>query len=330
MTIKHFTGIKALLLLASLGACILMHAGQYEDSIIASVDGAPITLYDIVTETIRSEFRKSAFMSGQELKNEVLEKRKVAVEELVDRKLLYKEFKAKEYKLPNQYIESLMDDICSEIAGGDRKKLIKTLEESGSSMEEFREKVYEKAAVDIIVNEFCRKTINITPQALHEYYENNKSDFSVPSKIELQILFMDKNGKNKDRMQDLIGEIAKDCLKADEDIFTTLVKLYSEGPGAKDGGRTGWIELKNMRPEFKSSLKDIALGRIGEPVNTDEGVYVVRVSGQLPESVASYESVEEEIRKKLFEKEFKRKYDEFVSKLKAKSVIRYFYDKDNP
>lgn len=303
---------------------IRLEAGQYEDSIVASVNGEPITLFDIVSETVRSEFRKTAYLSGNELREEVLKKRKDALDEIINRKLLYIEFKAREYKIPQQYLESIFDDICADIAGGDKKKLEKMLADSGSSIEKFKERIYEKAAADLLVNEFCRKPVNITPREIFEYYEANKSEFSSPPKTELQIIFLDKKGRHKDNLEALSREIENDCKNADENIFSTLASLYSDAPGAKEGGKSGWIETKNIREEFKNALGDIKTGAIAGPITTDEGIYFIRISGMTGESIIPFESVESDIKNKLSEKDFKRRYDELISKLRERSVLKYY------
>ncbi len=305
--------------------CLDASSAEFEDSIVASVNGDPVTLYDIVAETMRSEFRKSTFMGGDELREQVLKKRRDVLDEIVNRKLFFADFKAKGYKLPPQYVETIIDDICFEVAAGDRKKLLARIEESGSTYEEFKEKIYEKAAVDVLVNELCRRTVNITPQTTIEYYRANPGDFLAPKKIELQIIFLDPKGKNKDSFMETVKEIEKDAVGADESIFATMAKLYSDGPGAADGGKSGWIEEKNIRDEFKSALgSSFEKGKVGKKTETEEGVYFIRICGVCEESEIPYENAEPEIMRKLSEAEFKKKYDTLVSKLREKAVLRYY------
>ena len=324
LKIKLKTFISMIFLSALTGTPCLY--SEYENSIIASVDGDPITLFDVVNETVKSEIRKSKVMSGEELRKEVFKNRKETVDDMIDRHLIYKEFKSKGYKIPPQYIESMIDEIAAGMAGGNRQKLIEKLNDAKIPYEEFKDKIYEKAAVDIMINEFCYRLVNITPEQVQRYYDENKSEFIGPPKLELQILYLDKNGKNKDKIGKLSEEIANDMKKADENIFSSLVKLYSEGPAREEGGKSGWIEDKNMRPEFKNALKEIKTGEKAGPIDTAEGTYFLRISGFVPQSEIPYQSVEDDIRKKLGDKERKSRYEEYTRKLREKAVVQFFFE----
>ncbi len=314
--------LVSLILAMSLAAA----AAEYENSVLASVEGYPITLYDVVSETLKKEIQKSKAMSGTELREEILKNRKDTIEDLIARKLIFLEFKAKEYKIPDQHIEDMIDEICMNMAGGDRKLLEKKLAEAGMTMDQFREKAVERAAVEIYTHEFCYRKINITPHEVSEYYDKHQDEFSEAPKAELQILFLNSSGPSKDKLPSLVDEIGNDVKKADENIFTTLVSLYSDGPGKDKGGRTGWIEKKNLRPDFTKALGDkVEPGATAGPIKTEEGYYFIRVAGVKGQNFRDFEEVKDSIKEKLLEEQRKAKYKELVDRLKQKALVRYFY-----
>ena len=64
--------------------------GEKEElnSILASVNGSPVSLQDILPMTRAEEYRAFSTRSGDSLKKRILEIRREAVDELIDRKLI--------------------------------------------------------------------------------------------------------------------------------------------------------------------------------------------------------------------------------------------------
>lgn len=302
-----------------------LKSSEYESSVLATVNGDPITLYDVFTENFRDESVHAAAARGELLNKEIQQDRKRIVDELIDRKLLYAEFISKEYKIPDQFIEELIDEIAANVSGGDRLKLEKKIAEKGMTINDLREKAVEKTSVDILLHEFCYKNVCISPKEVYDYYKNNIKDYSKPAQIELQFLFLKKKTVRETAFDTLVDKIKNDMKNADASIFETLVKLYSDGPNAEKGGKTGWMDEDKISPEFQNIIKDMKQGEIKGPFEFDEGVYFLRYSGKINDQNASFEEVQSQIEEKLKTDEKKRRYNEYMKKLKDKAVIRYFF-----
>ncbi|MFA6568381.1 MAG: peptidyl-prolyl cis-trans isomerase [Victivallales bacterium] len=294
-------------------------------SVLATVNGIPITLYDVVLESANDEQKLAIVYKGKELAREVEKLRGKKAKELVERKLFFQEFKEKEYKIPEQYIEDMLDGLASNMTGGDRKKLEKKALSEGITVKDLRAKAHEKIAVDILVQEFCYRTVNVTPKEVNDYYRNNIAEFSKAPQIELQVLLLKKDGRFKDEFDDTLAKIKNDVEKADKTIFTTLVKLYSEGPDVVKGGSIGWLEESKLRPEFAEALGNLETGGIASSVQTAEGVYFIRIADRMPAKALQFEAVKDEINDKLAKQRRNENYAEYSNKLKDRAVIRYFF-----
>ncbi|MFZ2657471.1 MAG: peptidyl-prolyl cis-trans isomerase, partial [Victivallales bacterium] len=236
------------------------------------------------------------------------------------------EFKEKEYKIPQQYVEDMLDGLAANMAGGDRKKLEKKALAEGLTLNDLRMKAHEKIAVDILVFEFCYRNVFITPREVNDYYQKNAGEFSKAPQIELQVLLLKKDGKFKDEFDGTLEKIKPDAAKADKEIFTTLVKLYSEGPDVAKGGNIGWLEESKLRPEFAAAIKCIGNASVTGPVQADEGVYFIRISDRMGAKSKAFEDVRDEISEKLTKVEKEKRYNDYMNRLKEKAVIRYFID----
>ncbi|MFA6294753.1 MAG: hypothetical protein WC637_23370, partial [Victivallales bacterium] len=167
-------------------------------SVLATVNGIPITLYEVVLESSNEEQKLSMVFKGNELTREVEKLRMKKTKELVERKLFFQEFRDKEYKIPDQYIEDMLDGLAANMAGGDRKKLEKKALAEGITVKDLKTKAYERIAVDILIQEFCYRIVNVTPKEVNDYYLSHISEFSKPPQIELQVLLLKKDGRFKD------------------------------------------------------------------------------------------------------------------------------------
>ncbi len=299
---------------------------HFYSSVLATVNGIPVTLYDVILETGNDEQKLGMIYTGNQLAKEIQKLRIKKVKELVNRKLCYLEFKEKDYKIPNQYVEDMLDGLAANMAGGDRKKLEKKALAEGITLNDLRLKAHEKIAVDILIHEFCYRNVFITPKDVNEYYTKNSAEFSKTSQIELQILLLKKDGKYKDEYDDIVGKVKADAMKADKDVFTTLVKLHSEGPDIAKGGNIGWLEESKLRPEFTVALKGLENGSVAGPVQTAEGVYFIRITDRMAAKAKSFDEVRDEISDKLTKIEKENRYAKYMDRLKEKAVIRYFFE----
>ena len=139
------------------------------DSVLASVNGEPITLLDVLIESGREEMRLASMFSGARLYSEIAKLRKQVIDEIIVRKLVYDSYKEKPFPIEEQYIENLMDSLAVSMGGGSRGGLIKKAKELGTTIPELREKVKEKLAVDILLSEYCDRPIYITPKEVYDY-----------------------------------------------------------------------------------------------------------------------------------------------------------------
>ncbi len=295
------------------------------DSILASVNGDPISMMDLIWESGRDEARLSAIYSGKELYRQVRKLRKRILEDIISKKLIVEDYKKVDFEIPEQYIEDTLDEIAMSFSDGTQEGLAKKAEKSGTSIEKLRRQAREKVIVDMMLNRHYYKNINVTPREIFEYYKKNKEEFSSPPKVELALLFLKNNGRHKDNFAKTVNDIQRDTKSRNEKIFKSLTVLYSEGPNAENGGYLGWIEKDKLRPEFAEVLKKAEPGFISGPVKTEEGVYFIRVADRKKAKDVDFDNVDDDIRKKLESKLRRKAYDNYIKTLRENAIIRYYY-----
>ncbi|MBO7146392.1 MAG: peptidylprolyl isomerase [Lentisphaeria bacterium] len=295
------------------------------DSVLASVNGDPVTLLDVLLETSREELRLASLYTGARLYSEIAKLRQSVVEDIILRKLVYSQYEKKPFPIDNQYIESMLDFYAMTIGNGSREGLLKKINEMGTTLGELRRKVKEKIAVDILLMDACDRPVYITPKEVYEEYEKNQKRWTTPASYNLELLQIAKNNSRSGAdVTKSCQEIKKQLEKADAKRFEQLVKSTSDAPNASTGGKIGNVDADKLRPEFVVVTK-MKTGEICGPVETPEGFYFIRLAGITAEKKIPFEKASSEIRTNL-EKEAKaRMRKAYAEKIKKEALIRYYF-----
>jgi peptidyl-prolyl cis-trans isomerase SurA len=257
------------------------------------------------------------------LKKEKWALRHKAIENIIDRRLVYAQFKKRKYRLPESIVERMLDGLARSLANGDRKLLEKKARDAGLTMNDLREQAKERAASSLLINERCSKSVYITPKQVYDYYVEHRDEFTVPARLKLQAILL-KCGKGDSAVARFAERLKKTLAGADEKKFADYASLYSQGPNHKNGGKVGWIPESDLRPEFAKILTGAKAGSIYGPVRTPEGLYFIRVMNREEANAKSFDSVKADIRKKLTDAAKKMKYKKYSDSLRKFAVIRFF------
>ncbi|MGG4028107.1 peptidylprolyl isomerase, partial [Bacillus subtilis] len=108
------------------------------------------------------------------------------------------------------------------------------------------------------------------------------------------------------------------------DDFAKLAKEYSKDPGSKDkGGNLGYFTKGKMVPEFDKVVFTMDVGKISEPVKTQFGYHIIKVTDK---KTNKFDDKKEEIEKELKFKKAKS-VDQVIPKLQKEADIN-IKDKD--
>ena len=315
-----FISVLLNMLLLSFPAAALDNK-EAEDTLVATVNGNPITLLDILADTAPDEKRLSLLYSGEQLKKERKKLRTFALNNIIDRKLVYAQFNKKGYKIPKQIIEKMLDKIAVRLTGGDRKLLEKKARQAGLTMADLREQARERVATSMLLNERCYKVVYITPKQVYDYYNEHKAEFTEPAQLDIQILYLKCNPTDESMIK-FAENLKIKLADADEKTFAGYVGLHSQGPNTDRGGEVGWIREDKLRPEFSVYLKGKPAETIAGPITTDEGLYFIRIADRKEEKAPPFKDIKEDIRKKLSKVEEEKMYNRYMALLKRDAVIR--------
>lgn len=291
------------------------------NSVLATVNGEPISLGDVLPLTQAKEYQAASAYSGNALARAVYDLRLAAVDELIDHKLILADYASRSFEIPAREIESALDEASVRMGCRSRAELAKKLRESGGTLEEFRNKLRDQLIVQLMLYREYNASNFITPEDLHRYYREHEAEFSRPESVELAMLQLPPERNDADKVaEDISGALADS-----PEAFADLVRRYSSGPGRGDGGRLGGIERRRLRTEFAEALGATPeAGRIYGPIRTADGVFWLKVLAYRPAERRPFESSGTEIRRRLEAKLRRESRERYCARLRKSAIVRYF------
>ena len=103
-----------------------------------------------------------------------------------------------------------------------------------------------------------------------------------------------------------------------------MATVYSDESQASQGGDRGWVERKKLRPELDAVAFSLKPGQRSSVIEQPEGYYLMLIEEIHATHIKSLDEVRGDIDRNLMVIENNRLRDKWISRLRAKSFVRYF------
>ena len=165
--------------------------------------------------------------------------------------------------------------------------------------------------------------VQVSESDMKKFYESNQRQFGVGETRQAShiLIAVDKSAgdeaKNKARAQ---AEQIYNELKKNPNAFAELAKKHSQDPGsAAKGGDLGTFGRGSMVKAFDDAVFGMKTGEVSQPVETEYGYHVIRVTGINAAQMKSFEEarpvIERELKKQQAAQRFAQLADTFNNTL---------------
>ncbi|OOZ35936.1 SurA N-terminal domain-containing protein [Solemya velesiana gill symbiont] len=178
----------------------------------------------------------------------------------------------------------------------------------------------ERAKVDYLeLNiENIAKTLSADEQVLIGFYEQHKNEYVSPEQRRAShILIAVEEGADATAVADAESAARKalERINAGED-FATVAKELSQDPGSADlGGDLDYFEKGIMAAAFEDAVFSMQTGEISQPVKTEFGYHVIKLTDIRSPKGKSFEEAQDDIRKAYLSSEAERLFYEYAERL---------------
>ncbi len=156
------------------------------------------------------------------------------------------------------------------------------------------------------------KDVSVSEDDVKKYYEDNKEKFTSPRTINASHILVEDLAKAEEIIEEIKSGLS----------FAEAAEKYSKCPSSQKGGELGFFGKGAMVPEFEKAAFELALDEISEPVKTNFGYHIIKVTDAREEGHKSYQEVRDSLAKQLLSMKQQEAYYGRVSALKDKYEVK--------
>jgi foldase protein PrsA len=229
-----------------------------------------------------------------------------ALDTLIAEKIVELEGDEKDIKIKDSEIEDELQSI-KDSYGGD-KAFDEALASSGASVDSLKENI----ETYLMTEKLLKDRVSITDEQIKEYFEANKESFAQEEQVEASHILVEDEKTAKE---------VKDKLDDGGD-FAELAKVYStDTSNAETGGELGFFAKGKMVEEFEEKAFAMKAGEISEPVKTEFGYHIIKVTDKKEAKEAVLADHKKEIKEILFDQALQTEYGTWLEEQKEKYNI---------
>jgi len=147
----------------------------------------------------------------------------------------------------------------------------------------------------------------VTDQDVKDYYEKHKEDFAPVSQIRMSLILV----KTEEEAKKILERLNKG-----EDFAKVAKKSSINLSSAKNGGDLGYLSRGQMTPELEAAAVRLKTGEISEPLKTQSGYQIIKVTDKKIGKVVEFERVKNFISQHLSAEKQKEVFDSYIESLK--------------
>ena len=299
---------KLLLFLAASATLAAATRAEIVERVIARVNGDVVTLSEFEARQLAAV--QQARLAPDQVETFLRENNQRLLQEAIDDMLILQRGAELGIQLRPEYIDEVIEGIKKENNIADDAELQRQLRREGMSIDELKRNV-ERSIVrrQVLARELEAKAQVSEAEALAEY-EKNKATYGRLEGLRLhEIVVADR-------------ELAADVVRrarAGED-FAALARQHSTAASRNAGGDLGRLNRGEMNAALEAAAFALPEGGVSDPIATEGGVRVLRVTERTAASVVPYEDVKVEITRRLGNDRAQKAYEEYVAGLRKTAI----------
>ena len=290
--------------------------------VVASVNGKNISraqLQDIFNAAIQSSGMNSAELSKDQQHGGYMQ----LLNDLIDRQLLLEA--ASSMDVSSEDVEAEIKNFKSKFP--EEGAFNEKMNEAGMSSEKLQDDVRD----ELKIRRWMESRV-IQPEVSEvdakSFYESNLQEFKQPETIRAShILFMVDAGAPHDVLKHKEKAAKKAAVRAKiGENFDALAKELSEEPGAKEsGGDLGFFPKDRMVSEFANTAFALNINEISEPVKTQFGWHVIKVTDKKAAGTIPFSEAKNQIIDYLKTTKQRDAVQNLMKELKGNANIKIFF-----
>lgn len=251
-----------------------------------------------------------------------VKKVRIAVlEQMIREKLIEDKAAALELTASDAEVDEALDRVKEQYGLKNDAEFDRALAANGLTREGLRGQLHQTLLTNKVLSREVPATI--TDDAVRTEYERVKEKlYAIPEKArisEIVVRFDPRDASAREAAQVKIGEAQKRIQSGTP--LAEVAREFSEGPSRDRGGDLGVVSKGDLTPELD---KAIFGGDLSAPIATRDAFHLVQVTAREKATFRPFDDVKEELRKRMSEEIYDKKFDEFLRDLRKASFVKIF------
>lgn len=276
------------------------------DSVLASVDGEPITLHDLIKRHPAAKRLSIKDLSSDYAARAVLDA-------MILEQLIHEEAKARKLSTTADEVDRYIDEIAKR-NGLTREEFKAALAREKHSYDDYVAHVKTEILRSKIVSGLVRNERGVSQREIEEYIQANPQLAKSGAKLKLSRIVIGVSKLSAAEAKNTLEEVKKKLQNGSS--FAELAKEYSEGPEGSDGGSLGVLAEEDLSSTIFEAVFSLEAGHVSEIVESEAGFHLFRVDERYVKKDGPDDQLYNEVRERLVRQKVEEKlHDYFTSEL---------------
>lgn len=313
---KKTLGMAGSVLVAMTFTALLLHGAHVVERIIARVNSEIITQRQFEREKLKLRDQLAEQYSGPELDAKLKEESKNLLRDLIDQSLMVQKAKDLDLNVDTDVIKKL-DEYRKRYNLANLEDLQKDVEQQGLNWEDFKDQIKRQLLMQQVIGHEVGSRIMVSREDARKYYEAHKNEFESSGMIHLSEILIStekyKPDEAKKRADEALAEIKAGAR------FTEVVKKYSDGPNADQGGDIGLMKTEGIAPAVAAAVSKLEINDTTDLIQTKNGYLILKLNERFSPGVPKFEEVEQRVEEALYDQKMQPKLREYLTQLRTDS-----------
>lgn len=303
---------------------------QNSPEVAAVVNGEEITMNQLdqhagIQQLVMSLYQSnqefaSVLLNSEEGENLINKYKRQKLDGLIEQTLLKQEAEKRDLSISEEEKEEQFQQHISQIKQRynlNEQKLLDTLKQQGiNSLDQYKEMFLSNNESNMLINKLRGEVVGevqVSEEEIQKQYNENEENYEQKAQVKASHILVE----NEEKAQEV-----KDKLN-DGAEFEEMVKEYSTDTGSvESGGDVGYFqENGKMVPEFSQAAFNLEVGEISDPVESQFGYHIIKVTDKKEAQTQSLDDVKGQIEQNLKNSKQQEAWNDFVAELKEEAEI---------
>jgi parvulin-like peptidyl-prolyl isomerase len=287
------------------GLILLSPTLYAQDKVVAIVNNEIITQKDLNDFLNFVHLQYAHELEGKALEDKMGAMKKDLLQRLIEDRIMLQQAKNEKISIEPARVKAKIDEIKKRYS--EESEFEQDLAREGLVQADLENKIREQMLMYNIVDQKVRAKVEIRPDEITSFYNQNQRQFLKPEERALTVIILPDE------------ELAK-TVSYQLKLGTKLEELAGKYPFTTD--KLSAFQGQNLRSEIEDIVFKLGMAEISDPIKIDQQYYVFRLDDIIGSQQLSLIQAQDKIRSYLFEKKLQIALAKWLDELKKQSYIK--------